>query len=659
MRLINIKAALFLLCGLVFAVGCDDDDSDFKGRDNYITSFCLVKGETTLTASILDDSLKIVVPEDFSFDGMRPEFSVSENATISPDPSTITDWDGEHRFMVTSYAGKHDREYVYSVEKSAVVRVGNVTLLTQADVDAFGEAMISEIDGNLTIGQTDGEDVIETLEPLNHLRKIKHNLTINPTYESEEIIGLENLEEVSAIVVDANTPLKKLCLPKLKRIYLDFKFSGIGQLEEIDFPELESIEGGMDVSSMFALISVKLPKLQSVSSLTINYCTSLESISVPVLEEVTTLTVTNNNVLQAIDFTSLQTVTGRFTLSKGVFENLEGFKSLATIGSTLEIQDLSDLTSLDGLEALTTVGESANFRSMSSLADLSALGSLTKVSSLYFSEILAEDYSFLEHSLSVGSLSFSQSNVAELDIREIDGLTYLEVRNNNVPLTLIGDEAISMQRLSLYAPNIVIKGIKEVTTTDFFEFWISGSRTEAVQLNVEKVTGKFSLTVVAAVDDLDLPNLKEVDGEFGFYIQGRSRVNLPKLTKIGSLSAGHCCNMELLSLPALETVKGDFNIRANDSYGGHLDGIYAPALRSIGGKLTLNAWTTRTASLEYVNFPVLVSASAVEIKTNVGLFDFSGLKSVIPVLTSDKWIVSGNGYNPQYQDMVNGNWKKE
>ena len=95
-------------------------------------------------------------------------------------------------------------------------------------------------------------------------------------------------------------------------------------------------------------------------------------------------------------------------------------------------------------------------------------------------------------------------------------MTYLEVRNNNVPLTLIGDEAISMQRLSLYAPNIVIKGIKEVTTTDFFEFWISGSRTEAVQLNVEKVTGKFSLTVVAAVDDLDLPNLKEVDGEFGF-----------------------------------------------------------------------------------------------------------------------------------------------
>ena len=106
-------------------------------------------------------------------------------------------------------------------------------------------------------------------------------------------------------------------------------------------------------------------------------------------------------------------------------------------------------------------------------------------------------------------------------------------------------------------------------------------------------------------------------------------------------------------------MKGDFNIRTNDSYGGHLDGVYAPALMSIGGKLTLNAWTTRTASLEYVNFPVLVSASAVEIKTNVGLFDFSGLKSVIPVLTSDKWIVSGNGYNPQYQDMVDGNWKKE
>ncbi|MFR7877826.1 MAG: hypothetical protein ACLU4J_16330 [Butyricimonas paravirosa] len=43
MRLINIKAALFLLCGLVFAVAVTNDDSDFKG-ETIITSFCLVMG---------------------------------------------------------------------------------------------------------------------------------------------------------------------------------------------------------------------------------------------------------------------------------------------------------------------------------------------------------------------------------------------------------------------------------------------------------------------------------------------------------------------------------------------------------------------------------------------------------------------------------------
>ena len=659
MRLINIKAALFLLCGLVFAASCDDDDSDFKGSDNYITSFCLVKGETTLTASILDDSLKIVVPEDFSFDDMRPEFSVSENATISPDPSTITDWDGEHRFTVTSYAGQHDREYVYSVEKSAVVRVGNITLLTQADVDAFGEAMISEIDGNLTIGQTDGEDVIETLEPLNHLRKIKHNLTINPTYAGEEIIGLENLEEVSTIVVHTNAPLKKLCLPKLQRMYLSFNFSSIGQLEEIELPVLESIEGGIGLSSMPALISVKLPKLQSVSSLAINSCAALESVSIPVLGKIETVRVTYNRKLQEIDFSGLQTVTGTFTLSEAIVESLDGLKALTSVGESFNLQNLNNLTSLDGLESLTTVGESAGFRYMSSLADVAGLASLTKVTRVYFSDIPAEDYSFLETSRSINEIFFSKSNISKLDIRNIDDLTYFSMENNNVPFTLTGDEIISMTRLSIYAPNIIIKGIKEVTTTEFFTFRITGSHTESVQLSVEKVIGKLDLTIVASVDVLDIPNLKEVTGELYLYIQGRSQVNLPNLTKVGSLAAGQCCNMELLSLPVLETVKGDFNIRTNDSYGGHLDGVYAPALRSIGGKLTLNAWTTRTASLEYVNFPVLVSASAVEIKTNVGLFDFSGMKSVIPELTSDKWIVSGNGYNPQYQDMVDGNWKKE
>lgn len=658
MRLLNIKAALFLLCGLVFAVGCDDDDSDFKGGDNYITSFCLTRGETTLTASILDDSLKIVVPEDFSFDGIRPEFSVSENATISPDPATVTAWDGEQRFTVTSYKGQHAREYVYTVEKSAVIRVGNITLCTQADVDAFGAAIISEIDGNLTIGQVDGEETIETLEPLSHLRKIKHNLTINPTYVGEDLAGLDNLEEVSAVVLHASSPVKKLCLPKLQRVYLNFDFSGIAQLQEIEFPALESIEGNLKLSSLSALTDVKLPKLQSVSSLTINSCSALKSVSMPALEEAETFTVSYNNNLQEIDFTALRTVGGRFTLTEGMLESVDGLKALASVGD-LTLQNLNNLTNLNGLKALTTISESVTVSRMSSLEDVSGLSSLASVSKIYFSDIPAEDYSFLEIPKSIASISFSRANIQELDIRNINGLTSFSVENNNVSFTLIGNEITSLTQMTLYAPEIKIEGIKELTTTDYFSYWVSGSSTESLQLNIKKITGAFRFYLVAAVGQFDAPDLEEINGELSFYVQGRSRVNMPSLKKVGTFDAGNCCNMELLLLPALETVKGNFNIRSNDFYGGHLDGISMPALTTIGGKLTLNAYQEKKASLELINFPLLTAVTAVEIKSNMGLFDFSGMKSVIPILTPETWTVSGNGYNPQYQDMVDGNWKKE
>lgn len=38
--------------------------------------------------------------------------------------------------------------------------------------------------------------------------------------------------------------------------------------------------------------------------------------------------------------------------------------------------------------------------------------------------------------------------------------------------------------------------------------------------------------------------------------------------------------------------------------------------------------------------------------------DFSGLKNALPSLSADKWNVSGNGYNPTWEQITAGEYVK-
>jgi Receptor L domain. len=236
----NIKLILSSLLLATVLFGCNSEDSPFSGNDTIISLFRLEKGGVVINAAIEASSVVVAVPESMSLGGAVATVIISENAAISPDPATIDNWDEAHTFTVTSYNGAA-KKYDYSVTRSPIVEAGNITLLTQADVDALAELNLNEIYGTLTVGSSSGADSVYSLEPLSTLRIIKGGVRIHSTYAGKDLDGLNNLEETGAFVIEQNRKLETISLPKLARIVSEFRVNQ-SKVKVLDFPALKSID---------------------------------------------------------------------------------------------------------------------------------------------------------------------------------------------------------------------------------------------------------------------------------------------------------------------------------------------------------------------------------------------------------------------------------
>ena len=126
------------------------------------------------------------MPEGVSVQGAKAEVLCSELATITPDPSNITDWEGNQTLTVTSYNGK-ERTYHYSLSRTLIVGEGDVLLETAEDVEAFAARGISRIEGNLIIGKETGsvkEDSLLSFAALSGVKEVSGTVLINPDRKS-------------------------------------------------------------------------------------------------------------------------------------------------------------------------------------------------------------------------------------------------------------------------------------------------------------------------------------------------------------------------------------------------------------------------------------------------------------------------------------------
>lgn len=259
------KMVVAVFCLLLLFTACDKDEktvyeSDFEGNDNRIVSFALISADgERFPAAIKNDEIIISLPSGLEMGGIKPEYQMSENATLQPDPNNISDWLQEYRFLVTSYS-LQSRVYCYRVNLTGH---GNMlksyTLKTQEEVDAFAENDVTEV-LDLTIGTNDlNASKITNLKGLSKLKKVTGNLEIaSATFTGDNVEGLYALESVGSISVSCNS----IYLPALKTITLKASFS---ECIDIDLPKLTETGGDLWVNAASAGTElIKLPLLQQV-----------------------------------------------------------------------------------------------------------------------------------------------------------------------------------------------------------------------------------------------------------------------------------------------------------------------------------------------------------------------------------------------------------
>jgi len=703
---IKTWAWAMLAATATFLSACNDDDSPFSGSDHAIASFELQQNGTVLKAIISDNSMTINAGVNFSLEGATASVVISENATISPDPATISDWDNTHSFTVTGYNGE-SKTYSYAVVRTDVVNEGNVVLSNQNEVEDFAARGITKLEGNLVIGSTEGQDSISSLETLSGLKVITSSLIINPTFSGASLSGLDKLEQVGAIEIgavenlkDAGFPALKSILsgltitkskitslefpvlenidshidledndsitgiacPRLKTIIGDFILRGSygnkARLETLELPELEQIYGTLNMQYLPVLNSIDLPSLSRIRDCYVTGSDRLESVSAPSLQAISGELTIYAPGLTTLDFSSLKEIGGDVYLNNlSKLTGLEGLGSLETVGGFFEIEDLTALENLDGLSKLSFVDRLYLYH-LESLTSLGGLSSLKEVNTLSISNVPFQSFSELSALQSVQNLFISGSNVEtvkEIDVSQLEGLSDLKIQSFDRPVRIKGPDHFDGD---FYLEDINIsslEGFKDIAAS--FTLRFSSRPPEAMaEFNVEKVSGDFTLSA-QNFPGLSFPFLESVDGTL--TLQGTTNPSLPKLKNAGKLvSQLMFADGGILSFTALETVNGDCTIYTRQ-YRGYIDEVQMPRLRTVEGILLVGSSDPYYINQTLTNLDglsSLTSVGGVTLQYNGALTDYSGLKNAISSLNAANWIVSSNAYNPTYQDLLEGKW---
>lgn len=680
----------FLPCIIltVMISGCKKEKSSFTGRDNFITAFSLKKSGTTFTATITDSTIAVKAPEGFSLDSAAVTFAVSENAEIYPDPATITLWDEELLFVVTSHNNTR-KTFRYTIERSSNLAEGSVVLGTQAEVEAFGAQGITEITGSLIIGNKAGTDSITTLAPLFKLRKIGYSLTINPTYAGREFVGLDNLTEIGdGLIIESVNRLEKIALPELAsagRISIKTEatqsviFPALKQVSKtmlvqtplagFSFPLLQTVGETLTMDGIYGknspLTEISFPSLKQTGNIWFGGYQKAGKIELPELTKAGDLTLFFTNALYAIIAPKLQTLSGKLTIPEQTEMTELVLPALRTAG-TIEV--LSKKVNAIELPLLSMVEQDLRLATVKAKG-LEGFTALTAVKGeLYLRELPNMTAFDLPASLKeIGILTLNNRQVeapAEIDVR---GLNAKEIRLEvATPVQLIGDDifkgTLTVNPTALTGfPQLV--GFKEIDSLSFagyisniIDLQITGIRkinkgfqvpNNSVQVfsmpDLETVGGDFVISQFQNLTDavLDFPKLKTIAGNFSLMVQSSTTKTL-QFSSLQSIG-GNCA------------IGTGFDDRC-------LSELLFPVLETIAGKLTVYAefsdWYPNTALTNLDGFSHLKTVGAIEVSTQMVLESFEGIKNAFPSINESGWKAIDNAYNPSYSDLVAGKWIK-
>ena len=504
------------------------------------------------TADITDNTVTITVPYTVSLNNAEVEFKYTTSATIIPNPKTVTDWDNERTFRVTSYNGDA-REYAYKVVKSEIESDGDVELKTTEEVASFAATKTTVVKGNLIIG-SDAEEAekITDISALASLKEVTGNIVIRNSYNGADLTGLENivsaggLQVGSADVASKATELHMISMkaletlsgdisvyndqvtyvlfeklatiegsvmfnasslqsfefPVLTTVGQDLNLQGLneentaaGSIASLEIPELTSVGGVLSVNNLAKLTSMSFLKLKETGGLDFHTVpVMLETINLPEIETV------NGSIIMEANMEAPPT--GSFVPQRNdVLQAFGGMDKLTTIKGQIKIKNFTALKQLPDWSKITTLGSIT----LDYLEDLS--GTLTLPNARF--ETFGETAPQIEI---INKVQLSKIETAE------------DLSNVNFVITSLTNNKF---------PEITFKNIKDFTckpTTNNTDYTISTIQHVYGNLNVTgqmRSNAKFpDLEIIDGYGYIQIPmmgtvtmsSLKEVGGQF--YLSG-------------------------------------------------------------------------------------------------------------------------------------------
>lgn len=559
-----------MLLSLFFLGACDKNDEIIPedADENFITSVVMTVDGKSYTADIADNTVTITVPYTVSLNNAEVEFKYTTSATIIPDPETVTDWDNERTFRVTSYNGDA-REYAYKVVKSEIESDGDVELKTTEEVASFAATKTTVVKGNLIIG-SDAEEAekITDISALASLKEVTGNIVIRNSYNGADLTGLENivsaggLQVGSADVASKATELHMISMKALETLSGDIsvyndqvtyvlfeKLATIGgsvmfnapSLQSFEFPVLTTVGQDLNIQGLNeenkaagTIATLELPELTSVVGvLSVNNLAKLTSMNFLKLKETGGLDFhTVPVMLETINLPEIETVNGSIIMEA----NMEAPPTGSFVPQRNDV-----LLAFGGMDKLTTIKgqiKIKNFTALKQLPDWSKITTLGSITLDYLEDVSGTLLLPNARFETFGETAPQIEIINKVQLSKIE--TAEDLSNVNFVITSLTNNKF---------PEITFKNIKDFTckpTTNNIDYTISTIQHVYGNLNVTgqmrsnakfpdlEIIDGYGYIQIPMFASITMPVLKEVGGQF--YLSGNfTSCNLPLLSKV-------CCS---------------------------------------------------------------------------------------------------------------------
>ena len=690
-----------MLLSLFFLGACDKNDEIVPedADENFITSVVMTVDGKSYTADIADNTVTITVPYTVSLNNAEVEFKYTTSATIIPDPETVTDWDNERTFRVTSYNGDA-REYTYKVVKSEIESDGDVELKTTEEVASFAATKTTVVKGNLIIG-SDAEEAekITDISALASLKEVTGNIVIRNSYNGADLTGLDNIVSAGGLQVGStdvaskatelhmismkaletlsgdisvyndqvtyvlfeklatiegsvmfNAPsLQSFGFPVLTTVGQDLNIQGLneenkaaGTIATLELPELTSVGGVLAVNNLAKLTSMNFLKLKETGGLDFHTVpVMLETINLPEIETV------NGSIIMEANMEAPPT--GSFVPQRNdVLLAFGGMDKLTTVKGQIKIKNFTALKQLPDWSKITTLGSIT----LDYLEDVNGTLMLPNARFETFGETAPQIEIISKMLLTKIETAEDLSNV-NFVVKQIQNFVFPEINFKSI-------NDFTYTPTSVKDNPVIIPTIQHVHGNLEMEGNITNQNVEFPDLEIIDGYGYIQKFETGSVT---MSALKEVGGQF--YISGYPNgCDLPLLSKVccsaspvyyeeGEGSLAITLQGKSLVLPELLHVGGEglFVNRAT--------GITCDKLQTIDGALQIKSATS--LSQETFSMKKLETLHGVVFDGLTKFTDYTFFGKFIEngMITEENWSVTKCGYNPDFQDMKDKKYTQE